>query len=448
MTNALPFQEFAQLFSVRMLNGIAAGLVVAAFAWLFLRLSSRQNSGTRFAIWFSSLVAIVVLPFVDRLSLSSAGVASPSSQTSALALPARWALPIVLVWAAIAGINLLRTIVGLVRLRKLRASATPVDLERLDPRLQKTLMDFRGRKVTLCVSAQQKVPAAIGFIRPIVLLPEWALNELSTEELNSILIHELAHLQRWDDWTNLAQKILRALFFFHPAVWWIESQLSIEREMACDEVVLAHTENARSYAECLVNVAEKSFVRRSLALTQAAVSRVQETSKRISRILGMTRPNAIGIRKPALGLVAAFALICGVSQSRMPELIAFRESAPAQASLARASQRPRLQTVAFEQEPGVAVVSKKPVHAGAHAARKAVVQTATEGAAIEAKLDDTSTSMIKRVAAQQEKTLASQTMLVVFQSQQYRAGQMQWTVFVWQVSVQKSAQAPLPARRT
>ena len=448
MTNALPFQEFAQLFSVRLLNGIAAGLILAAFAWLFLRLSSRQNSGTRFAVWFSSLVAIAILPFVGRLSVSSSGAVTPSSGGSALALPAHWALPIVSVWAAIASIGLLRTITGLARLGILRTSAIPVDLSCLDPRLKKTLEDFQGRKVTLCVSAQQKVPAAIGFIRPIVLLPEWALNELSTEELNSILIHELAHLQRWDDWTNLAQKILRALFFFHPAVWWIESQLSIEREMACDEVVLAHTENARSYAKCLVNVAEKSFVRRSLALTQAAVSRVQETSKRISRILGMTRPNAIGIRKPALGLVATFALICGVSQSRMPELIAFRESAPAQASLARASQRPRLQTVAFEQEPSVAVVSKKPVHVGAHAARKAVVQTATEGAAIEAKLDDTSTSMIKRVAAQQEKTLASQTMLVVFQSQQYRAGQMQWTVFVWQVSVQKSAQAPLPARRT
>ena len=447
MTSAIAFQEFAQLFSARMLNGIAAGIVIACFAWLFLRSSSGQNSGTRFAVWFSSLVTIAILPFVGRLSVSVSGVPALSSGGAALALPAHWAWPIVLVWAAIAGIGLLRTVVGLVRLRKLRASAVPVDLSNLEPRLQKTLEDFRGRKVTLCVSAQQKVPAAIGFISPLILLPEWALHELSPEELNSILIHELAHLQRWDDWTNLAQKILRALFFFHPAVWWIESQLSIEREMACDEVVLARTENARGYAECLVSVAEKSFVRKSLALTQAAVSRVRETSKRISKILGMTRPNAIGIRKPAIGLVATFAVICGISQSRMPELISFREAAPKHTSFVQ-SPAPSLQTLAFERKPSTLLEPKKAVHARVNAARKPVVQPVTEPDASQAKADDAPSFLIERVAAQQQDFPAPQTMFVVFQSQQYRAGQMQWTVYVWQVSMTKSALAPLPARRT
>jgi len=65
------------------------------------------------------------------------------------------------------------------------------------------------------------------------------------------LLHEFAHLGRWDDWTNLAQKLVRTIFFFHPAVWWIEKRLSLEREMACDDVVLAETQNPRAYAECL-----------------------------------------------------------------------------------------------------------------------------------------------------------------------------------------------------
>ena len=96
------------------------------------------------------------------------------------------------------------------------------------------------------------------------------VKELSTAELNSILIHELAHLRRWDDWTNLGQQILKALLFFHPAVWWIESKLALEREMACDDAVLAKTANPRGYAQCLISVAEKSFARRGLALAQAA----------------------------------------------------------------------------------------------------------------------------------------------------------------------------------
>ena len=83
----------------------------------------------------------------------------------------------------------------------------------------------------------------MSLIDPMIVLPKWTLGELSTSELNSILIHELAHIERRDDWTNLAQRILRALFFFHPAVWWVERQLSLEREMACDDVVLARTAN-------------------------------------------------------------------------------------------------------------------------------------------------------------------------------------------------------------
>jgi len=78
------------------------------------------------------------------------------------------------------------------------------------------------------------VPTAIGFFQPAVIVPAWTLRELSAEELHSVLLHELAHLRRWDDWTNLAQELVGALFFFHPAVWRIGSRLSLEREMACD----------------------------------------------------------------------------------------------------------------------------------------------------------------------------------------------------------------------
>jgi len=85
------------------------------------------------------------------------------------------------------------------------------------------------------------------------------LRELSPEELRVVLLHEFAHLRRWDDWTNLLQKLVRTIFFFHPAVWWIERRLSLEREMACDEAVLAETENPQAYAECLVSLQRKAL---------------------------------------------------------------------------------------------------------------------------------------------------------------------------------------------
>ncbi len=155
------------------------------------------------------------------------------------------------------------------------------------------------RAVTLCVSDQLRVPTAIGFIKPLVVIPAWTMRELSPAELNTILLHELAHLRRWDDWTNLVQKILGALLFFHPAVWWIEKKLALEREMACDDMVLAKTASPRAYAECLVSLAEKSFLRRGLALAQAAVDRMRHVSLRVTQILDEKRPGATRVWRPA-----------------------------------------------------------------------------------------------------------------------------------------------------
>ena len=157
--------------------------------------------------------------------------------------------------------------------------------------------------MTLCVSDRLRVPTAIGFTKPLVVIPSWTMRELSAAELNTILLHELAHLRRRDDWTNLVQKILGALLFFHPAVWWIEKKLALEREMACDDLVLARTTSPRAYAECLVSLAEKSFLRRGLALAQAAVDRLRNVSLRVAQILDVNRPRATRVWRPAPVLV-------------------------------------------------------------------------------------------------------------------------------------------------
>ena len=172
------------------------------------------------------------------------------------------------------------------------------------------------------------VPTAIGLVKPAVVIPEWVLRELSAEELNQIVLHEVAHLRRWDDWTNLAQKVVKALFFFHPAVWWIERQVSLEREMACDDAVVEATASPRAYAECLAHLAEKTLIRRSVALAQAALGRIRQTSLRVAQILDVNRsahrPLGSGRAwKAAVGLVGAFALVCVVGISRAPRLIAF-----------------------------------------------------------------------------------------------------------------------------
>jgi len=444
------FHELARVLSERMINGMAAGVVLAFLTWALLRIVGRQNSNTRFAVWFAALMAIASLPFEGKFAPQTLRMDAASASWWTISLPASWAIGLVLVWAAIAIVGLLRLAIGVIRLRQVRKHAAPLDIPTLDPVLRQTLEKFGSRrKVVLCVSDQQRVPAAVGFFRPLIVFPSWAMCELSTAELNSILIHELAHLARWDDWTNLAQKVVRALLFFHPAVWWVEDRLSLEREMACDEVVLARTSNARAYAECLVSMAEKSLVQRTLALTQAAVSRMRQTSRRVAQILEGSRPGATRISRPALVLMATLVAICGVSQSRAPELVAFRNNEPPVPTLAASlPHQAGVQMASFKMSDLEPAPRKSGTVHKARFAQARKPQPAAEATAIEAKLNDLAAPAVENARLTGHSGVA-QTMLVVFQQRQYgQFQQIQWTVLVWRVSVQRPVEMQLPQRKT
>lgn len=328
--NAIAQASTLRIFGYTIVDCLVEGTLVALFAGAILRVSPRQQSGARFAVWFSALVAIAALPLFGASWWSRAGnISAEAVSHPPISVPGSWASYFFAAWAAIAVWQLMGVGRSLWHLYVLRRSCVAVDPASLEPQLQETLdRGQSARRVILCTSDRVHVPTAIGLIRPVVVLPRWVLQEFSVGELNQILLHELAHLRRWDDWTNLAQKVVKALFFFHPAVWWIERRMSLEREMACDEAVVAETASPRAYAECLAHLAEKTLIQRSIALAQAALGRIRQTSLRVARILDVNRAQGTGRAwKPAVSLVAAFAVVCVVGVSRAPRLIAFNDSA-------------------------------------------------------------------------------------------------------------------------
>jgi beta-lactamase regulating signal transducer with metallopeptidase domain len=328
--NVSGMNQIAHTVFLRALDSLVMGVVLAVFAALVLRVTGRQSAAARFAVWFSTLVAIAVLPWVEgELWPGTGAISQGSANAAAITLPNSWAVYFLIAWGVIVAIALIQLAIGLINLYALRKSFSAVDLNRLDGITRATLERHQlRRKIELCTSDRVSVPTAMGFFRPAVVIPSWLIDELSPAELNQILLHELAHLRRWDDWTNLAQKIVKAVFFFHPAVWWIEKKISLEREMACDDAVLAESANPRAYAECLVHLAEKSVIRRGVALAQAAIGKICQTSVRVAQILSVNRPaGSLSGWLPA-SLVAGFAVLSIVGVSRAPRLVAFDEARP------------------------------------------------------------------------------------------------------------------------
>ncbi|MGA8530471.1 MAG: M56 family metallopeptidase [Acidobacteriaceae bacterium] len=311
---------FAQTAVEHVLNTLPEGLLLAACAWLLLRLFPRQNSGTRFAIWLVALAGVVGLPFLGVLR---GGASSVFAQTHPeLTLSPFWAAAFLLLWVPISLMALARVAAGLWQVRRIRRSCREVPVGELDPVLRELFADLK-RPVRLLVSDQAGVPAAMGFRHPVVVLPAWSLRDLPADQLRHILIHELAHIRRHDDWTNLVQKITRAVLFFHPAVWWIDARLSLEREMACDEAVLAATGNPRAYAGCLIDLLERGCARRGWTMAQAAVARARDASVRITRILQGSRPASTRLGRKVLGLAAGLSLACAGVVLCSPGLVGF-----------------------------------------------------------------------------------------------------------------------------
>jgi beta-lactamase regulating signal transducer with metallopeptidase domain len=329
---ALEFHVTAQVAIERMLNSLPEGVLIAFFAWAVLCVLRNQNARSRFAVWFLALAAIAILPFVGGLPAWSKLETLrllPETSISAISLPAHWAMFIFPVWVLLASVPVARLIAGLFHLHRLRSRCVPLNESDLDSSLRETIDQLNSensvwfRPVTLATSEQVRVPAALGLWKPMIVLPAWALEQLTPAELAIILRHEFAHVRRWDDWTNLIQKVVRAVFFFHPAVWWIENRLSVEREMACDDVVVAETDNPTGYASCLVSLLERSLAQRRWTMAQAIVHRAREASLRLAQILDRNRSVSTRLSKPALCLVGVFTLLCVAAAPSAPELVAF-----------------------------------------------------------------------------------------------------------------------------
>ncbi|MBV9622646.1 MAG: M56 family metallopeptidase [Acidobacteria bacterium] len=408
----------AQISAARALNSVAEGVALALLCSIVLRIFAARSSILRFVVWFFTLLGVVGLPFLLERS------APPSTwQKAQLTLSTTWATALFSIWAAVAFLFLVRLGLSVGQVRRLKRESREI---LSDSQLLGVVEKSAGRRrITLCVSDKVQVPSAVGFFRPSIILPQWTLREFTPEELKVIVLHEVAHLGRWDDWTNLLQKMLKALFFFHPAVWWIERRLALEREMACDEIVLRETRNPHAYARSLVAVAEKSFAQkmrlgRALSLAQSALGRIGQISLRIGEILKSNRAEKDSVWRPAIGLVGSLTAVVFMAMPYAPRLIAFaNRSGPATTS--QASSLPQL----------VARSSVLP------AVSRAPRRWPTQAVAIEPEPVRSSRRPAPRVVLASTRSRPPYArMLILVEKRQMDAPGQSWSLSVWQISSQ------------
>lgn len=111
-----------------------------------------------------------------------------------------------------------------------------------------------NRPVRLLVSPVVGVPTVIGWLRPAILVPASALTGLPVEHITALLAHELAHIRRHDYLANMLQSVAEAFLFYHPAVWWVSGQIRTERELCCDDLAVAASDDALTYASALAQL--------------------------------------------------------------------------------------------------------------------------------------------------------------------------------------------------
>ena len=163
-----------------------------------------------------------------------------------------------------------------------------------------------SRSVRLVESALVRVPMVIGWVKPVILLPIGAVNQLSVAQVEAILAHELAHIARHDYLLNVLQSIVETVLYFNPAVWIISAHIRAERENCCDDIALKLCGNSLSYAKALVHLQE---VQQQAPLLAMAFSRPKkQLLPRIQRILNQPQ-NKSQIMEKLITTMTVFAAI-------------------------------------------------------------------------------------------------------------------------------------------
>lgn len=221
-------------------------------------------------------------------------------------------LPLLIVWLGVALVLLGRTVSDLLAVERLVGRAKPADLPKV--------LQTRMKGVRVLISQEAPGPMAAGLLRPAIVLPE-AL-ALGSPGIAALLEHERAHIIRRDMLAALGQRIVLALLWWSPALYWISRRMDEEREVACDEAAVDLTGDARAFARSLTTQAENQLWERAPRLAVGAIGPRSQFSRRIRRLIDIAKTGGSPAKYSGRLAFAGLAVAVGVAAMVTPRFTA------------------------------------------------------------------------------------------------------------------------------
>ena len=230
---------------------------------------------------------------------------------------------IFLVWALFFILKSLKMVSGLLYIQRIRNYKVHEVTEELKHRIEHFSSQIGIRRAVCLVQSELvKVPVAIGWLKPMILLPVGIAFQLTPEQLDGILWHELAHICRRDYLVNILQGLVETVFFFNPGLLWLSSLIRTEREACCDDMVLSRMNSKANYLEALLSFSYGEFKQAGFAMSLGSGNQLRDRLKRMiekeNKRLNMAEKTAL-----VVGLIAlsAFTSLPKTAQHAAQQLV-------------------------------------------------------------------------------------------------------------------------------
>jgi bla regulator protein BlaR1 len=310
------------------LHSLWQGAIIYAILFIALMAWPKTNARVKHNFAFGSLVLMLLsfcVTFISLFELPTDGAAIKNIAINQIAYQDLTRLSgsfnikteayfpvIVLVYLIGISFQLIVLLSGYQKLKQLKQASTLAVPAEWKAIFELTLSQLKiNKSVKFYLSAKVNVPLVVGYFKPVVLFPVVLATQLDAKQVEAILIHELSHIRRNDYLINLVKTCIETLLFFNPFVWLTTKFIHIEREHACDDLVVNFTGTPLTYAHALLKL-ELLKDKQTPALSLAATGTNQHLYQRIKRITDM-KTNYINAKQQFFILTLTIATVASLA---------------------------------------------------------------------------------------------------------------------------------------